>query len=155
MYLFKVFCTLKSKFSSLLLVKLLNNSPEHIQHPQSVCSLTVSGFLSSEWVAVFMIVGGDHRNLVERLRTQTVQHGVGHVSWHRFISSLLWEQRLPSKPVHLYIPGGRRPGHCEAAVGHIAGDQVFRWSHRWKQQGKGQIVMGFCTLHKKIYCLQK
>lgn len=93
------------------------------------CSLTVGGFLSGERLAVLVIVGGDHRHLVERLRSQTLEHGAGYISWHRRLPGLLREQRLPLNPVRLHVTRCRRPRRHEAGVSHVAGHQVFRRTH--------------------------
>lgn len=50
----------------------LQNSFRVYRVPTVCLSLTICGFLSGEWVAVFAIVGGDHGDLVERLWTQTL-----------------------------------------------------------------------------------
>lgn len=99
---------------------------------KSLLSLTICDFWSREWLALFVAVGSDHRDLVKCLWSQTFQHGAGFISWHRFFLDLLGKHRLPLNTIRIHIPRRRCPRRHEAGVSYIAGDQVFRRTPLWK-----------------------
>lgn len=111
------------------------------ERPISAAPLTVSGLLSGERLAVLVAVAGQHGDLVQRLRRQAVQHGAGHVSRDALLSRLVGDQRLPSDQVGADVAGRRRPRGGEAGVGDVAGHQVLRRSHIWKQAAEVSVKL--------------
>lgn len=89
-------------------------APAFPAFPVQSVLLTVCGLQSAQWLAVLVLVHGNHRHPVEGLRTQRLKLNPGHVTWDCGLAILASELRLPMDPVALHIARCCCPGGGEA-----------------------------------------